>query len=554
MKITHRILALVLAVLMLVPIQALAAGNDPYTPLTKKTFKDVAAIIDGGEYDVYYYDGSTYTKVGYITRSNNENWYYIGASGSVSESNSYYNGRYDTYYYGGDSAKMNLYSAPADPDAGSQSFTIKATNLSGDQTLTAKVVNPTSNNEIKTVTLNSGNNWTAEVTGLGDGVEYTVTAEMTGFDTTIDKQVNTVPASWAQKGYGEVEAGKLYAFTYTANGTTYLLGGNGTSVVTKSLAGSIPTGAAESAYLWKAITAANGTSYGEWLLQNQASNGYLAPYNGYSTGYSNSAVLQPSDSYYGNVNLNLDDDGSIWNGRGSLNLYAQGSSVKSDSEYYTVFTPYAYQAPTEAVSYVITATKQAAPPPDTYTVTWKNGETVLETDQTVNAGTKLTYDGAAPTKDADSNNTYTFAGWSTDQNATTGTAVADLPAVTGDTTYYAVFTTNPKTLYVRLTGSFDSMVVGQQMNEGVDAVSGASTGGGSFYTNASIAVNLEYALADAGTARADVPEESWKKPDWPSGTRTRKEGSKKTCSSPGSPTIRKSGRKTGRNSGSFMWP
>ena len=80
MKITHRILALVLAVLMLVPIQALAAGNDPYTPLTKKTFKDVAAIIDGGEYDVYYYDGSTYTKVGYITRSNNENWYYIGAN------------------------------------------------------------------------------------------------------------------------------------------------------------------------------------------------------------------------------------------------------------------------------------------------------------------------------------------------------------------------------------------------------------------------------------------------------------------------------------------
>ena len=37
----------------------------------------------------------------------------------------------------------------------------------------------------------------------------------------------------------------------------------------------------------------------------------------------------------------------------------------------------------------------------TYTITWKNGETVLETDAEVEEGAIPTYDGAEPVKDAD---------------------------------------------------------------------------------------------------------------------------------------------------------
>ena len=72
---------------------------------------------------------------------------------------------------------------------------------------------------------------------------------------------------------------------------------------------------------------------------------------------------------------------------------------------------------------------------DDYTITWKNGDTVLETDFAA-AGVTPTYDGATPAKASANGKSYEFLGWSTD-----GTTVLDtIPAVTEDTTYYAVFT------------------------------------------------------------------------------------------------------------------
>ena len=78
-----------------------------------------------------------------------------------------------------------------------------------------------------------------------------------------------------------------------------------------------------------------------------------------------------------------------------------------------------------------------------YTVTWMNESTELEKDEDVPYGTAPNYsDGgtAAPTKAATAQYTYNFDGWSTDPNATSGTAEGSLPTVTGNVIYYAIFT------------------------------------------------------------------------------------------------------------------
>lgn len=76
----------------------------------------------------------------------------------------------------------------------------------------------------------------------------------------------------------------------------------------------------------------------------------------------------------------------------------------------------------------------------TYTVTWKNGDTVLETDANVARGAKPEYNGETPTKAEDDDNTYEFSGW---QDAN-GAALTDETTVTDDVTYRAQFTATEK--------------------------------------------------------------------------------------------------------------
>ncbi len=47
-----------------------------------------------------------------------------------------------------------------------------------------------------------------------------------------------------------------------------------------------------------------------------------------------------------------------------------------------------------------------------YTVTWKNGEDILEIDENVSYGATPVYNGSTPTKSNDNENIYTFSGWS----------------------------------------------------------------------------------------------------------------------------------------------
>ena len=97
---------------------------------------------------------------------------------------------------------------------------------------------------------------------------------------------------------------------------------------------------------------------------------------------------------------------------------------------------YAFSGWTPAVDTVTgdtTYTATYTPTRRTYTVTWKNGDTVLKTEQ-VEYGKMPVYSGADPTKEADAQYTYAFNGWD-----------PEIKEVTGAATYTAVFTQNKKT-------------------------------------------------------------------------------------------------------------
>jgi uncharacterized repeat protein (TIGR02543 family) len=80
--------------------------------------------------------------------------------------------------------------------------------------------------------------------------------------------------------------------------------------------------------------------------------------------------------------------------------------------------------------------------PGTHTVLWINGETQLEKDEKVAKNAAPSYDGTKPTKAGNGTHLYDFAGWSVDKNATAGRPAGDLPTVTANVTYYAIFTEN----------------------------------------------------------------------------------------------------------------
>ena len=79
--------------------------------------------------------------------------------------------------------------------------------------------------------------------------------------------------------------------------------------------------------------------------------------------------------------------------------------------------------------------------PNKYSVIWKNGDEVLETDTKQEYGVAVSYDGEAPARETDANFVYTFDGWSLTDG---GDKLEALPTVTGEMTFYAHYSTTPR--------------------------------------------------------------------------------------------------------------
>ena len=334
-----------------------------------------------------------------------------------------------------------------------------------------------------------GYGWTATVTPA-DG--YTITkcvfyddANRTATDseapfvvetTEEDKtpQVNGTPMAYTSKGIKKIEIyGYAAPTTYTVtwkNGDTVLE--TDTDVeegATPSYDGEDPTKAADDDYTYEfAGWKVGETTYGlsDALPQVTADVTFTAVFNGepkHQAGYyavgtmtnwkiDDNYLLTQNDAAQGdeymltNVALTSTDAFKVvgytagqdwsWYPTGTGNDY----EITSDGTYDIYFRP-DYQGGNDWFYNCI----YAAP---TYTVTWKNWDgTELEKDENVAEGATPTYDGEAPERAADAQNTYTFAAW--DDGTTTYLLGADdLPAVTADVTYTAVFTAETNTYKV----------------------------------------------------------------------------------------------------------
>ncbi len=99
---------------------------------------------------------------------------------------------------------------------------------------------------------------------------------------------------------------------------------------------------------------------------------------------------------------------------GATPVYSGPAPTRANDAQYT-YGAYHWDPMIAAVSGEATYTAQFDYTVNAYTVTWKNWDgTVLETDEDVSYGTEPHFDGETPTRDADSENHYVFAGWDDD--------------------------------------------------------------------------------------------------------------------------------------------
>lgn len=112
---------------------------------------------------------------------------------------------------------------------------------------------------------------------------------------------------------------------------------------------------------------------------------------------------------------------------GTMPVYNGETPVKSADAQYT-YTFAGWSPSVDSITADTVYVAQFTSMLNTYIVTWKNGDIVLETDTDVPYGTTPIYNGEVPAKNDGGAILYTFSGWS-----------PSISAVTGDVTYMAQF-------------------------------------------------------------------------------------------------------------------
>lgn len=139
----------------------------------------------------------------------------------------------------------------------------------------------------------------------------------------------------------------------------------------------------------------------------------------------------------GDVVLEIDTDVA----EGIVPIYDGEIPTKEpDAQYHYVFagwTPEVGAAHTDA-----TYTAVFTSVPNTYTIIWKNGDTILETDENVVYGSTPSYDGEIPTKEASEQYTYTFSGWSPQISLVTQSVIYQTQFIETIQTYTVTFYTD----------------------------------------------------------------------------------------------------------------
>ena len=187
---------------------------------------------------------------------------------------------------------------------------------------------------------------------------------------------------------------------------------------------------------WNSFPGNGGMSSGGVTLTTTQGNTRMS--NCFYPGRGSATFTAPEGSVFTKIELKNCDYVSSLNFPGATVAQSGGYSKQDpwDDEptwvpYYTVTwtgesSEVTFSGDFVGIQSIVFTLKSVAP--TTYTVTWKNGDTVIETDTDVAKDATPEYNGATPTKDFDGKYYYDFKGWT-----------PEITAVTGDATYTAVF-------------------------------------------------------------------------------------------------------------------